>query len=54
MGLVGGHQVFEFFKPVEDDVDLGWVIVLLNHHETLSVRREVVVLQSCGILSTAI
>ncbi len=22
-GLVGRHQAFEFFKPVEDDVDLG-------------------------------
>jgi len=24
--LIGGHQAFEFFKPVEDDVDLGFYL----------------------------
>jgi hypothetical protein len=40
-GLVGGHQVFEFFKPVEDDVDSGWLsfifVCCLDHQKPLTV-----------------
>jgi hypothetical protein len=34
--------VFEFFKPVEDDVDLGWLSLFFrDHQESLAVRRDV-------------
>jgi len=42
-GLVGWSEAFEFFKPVEDDVDLARLLLLpafLNHHEPPSVRRN--------------
>ena len=37
------HQAFEFFKPVEDDVDLGRSRFLhLDHHEPLAVGCDIV------------
>jgi len=42
--LVGRHQAFEFFKPVEDDVDLALLSPLfLDHQESLPVGGDVVV-----------
>ncbi len=38
---VGGHQAFEFFKPVENDVDLARF--LFDHHELLAVSRDIVI-----------
>ena len=43
VSLVGRHQAFEFFKLVEDDVDLGLVgSLFLNHQEPLAVGMDVV------------
>jgi hypothetical protein len=40
-GLVGVHQAFEFFKPVEDDVASGWLsfifVCCLDHQKPLTV-----------------
>ncbi len=41
---VGRHQAFEFFKPVEDDVDLSrpsFLLYCLDHHEPLAVGCDV-------------
>ncbi len=39
--VVYRHQAFEFFKPVEDDVDLAWALFFLDHQESLAVRGGV-------------
>ncbi len=45
-GLVGGGEAFEFFKPVEDDVDVGPFLIWLHHQEPLAVWGNVIVLYS--------
>ncbi len=46
--LVSRHQAFEFFSPVEDDVDLVLLSPLffycLDHQKPLAVRGDVVAL----------
>ncbi len=34
LSSVGRHQAFEFLKPVEDDVDLGWPLSILTRLST--------------------
>ena len=43
-GLVGRHQPFEFFKPVEDDVDFGLSGFLLTSfgHKEPPIRPDIV------------
>ncbi len=39
------YQAFEFFQPVEDDVDLGRLLLLravLNHHEPLAIGGYII------------
>jgi hypothetical protein len=43
--LMGRHQAFEIFKPVENDVDLGYPLCP-DHQKPLSVGGNVVVLQT--------
>ena len=45
---VGRHQPFEFFRPVEDDVDSAQFLccAFLHHQEALPIRGDVVVLES--------
>ncbi len=42
---VGRHQAFEFFKPVEDDVDLAGLAAFywFDHQKALAVGGDVVV-----------
>ena len=44
LSLPRWHQAFEFFKPVEDDVDLGFLLLfLLDHQKALSVWGDVII-----------
>jgi hypothetical protein len=46
------HEAFEFFEPIEDDVDLGHSLppwdLSLNHQELAAVRCDVVGLERFG------
>ncbi len=51
MLVVRGDEAFEFFKPVEDDVDLAGLAAFysLDHQELLSVWGDIVVLKKIRI-----
>jgi len=46
--LVGRHQAFEFFKPVEDDDDLALRLSFPDHQESLAVWRDDMILRHAG------
>ncbi len=48
VNLIGRRQAFEFFKPVEDDVDWGLFLccIFFHHQEPVPVRGNVVILES--------
>jgi len=41
--LIGGHQVFEVVKPVEDDVDLAWFLFFFINHEESVLSINIVI-----------
>jgi len=54
---VSRHQAFEFFKPVEDDVDLGrgpltFVTGFLNHQKPLAIGRNIVVTAPAKVVAS--
>ena len=43
--VAGGDQAFEFLEPIEDEHELSGsllIFVVLDHHETLAVRCNIV------------
>ena len=43
--FVGGDEAFEFLEPIEDDHEFSGsllIFVVLDHHETLAVRCNIV------------
>ena len=48
--LISRHQALEFFKPVEDDVDVTFALISLNHQKALTVWVNVMVLRHAGKL----